>query len=52
MNAWDVILVAGIVLAVAFAFASMRKSRHSGGCASCPFAGDCGHTKKCELRHE
>ncbi|MEE1160409.1 MAG: hypothetical protein UHS51_13410 [Atopobiaceae bacterium] len=55
MNVWDVVLVAGIVAAVALAVASLRKTRRAGGCASCPFAGDCGNgrnAKKCEPRHE
>jgi hypothetical protein len=41
VNVWDVVLVACVVLAVALAIRSMRKTRCVGGCASCPCAEGC-----------
>ncbi len=55
MNVWDVVLATVIVVAVALAIVSMRKNRRAGGCASCPFVGDCGNrgnAKKCGSRYE
>ena len=41
MNPWDVVVAAAIVALVAFAVWLMRRSRAKGGCACCPYAGEC-----------
>ena len=41
MNVWDVVLVIAIAALIVFAVWLMRRSRAKGGCACCPYAGDC-----------
>ena len=41
MNVWDFVLVAAIAALLVFAVWLMVRSRAKGGCASCPYAGNC-----------
>lgn len=46
MSAFDIIASILIIVLIYFAIKSVIKRKKSGGCASCPYSGECRHNVK------